>query len=149
MVYARFLADWNSVLAASRKQNQSPWLYLDAANTLFQSAKKRAYTISKDTLGPLALLFMRYRVSVCIPLCLAQCFPVLLILLGLEELPKWKLLAEVLEEIETEIAYGPVVDLSKLFDDPSDGSITLLRSIDCEQRRVGSLQQRQNVLSAA
>lgn len=34
----------------------------------------------------------------------------------LEELPKWKLLADVLEEIETEIAYGPVVDLSEFLD---------------------------------
>lgn len=31
----------------------------------------------------------------------------------LEELPKWKLLGDVLEEIETEIAYGPEIDLSR------------------------------------
>lgn len=82
----------DTVLAASQpppgsnKQNQSPWLFLDAAHTLFDSAKRRVYTgkitdpTSNDQTG---------------------LNPVL------EELPKWNLLAEILEEIERDVYFNP------------------------------------------
>lgn len=86
----------DAVLAAhspppgSTRQNQSPWLFLDAANTIFQTAKARVYTGNvrdkeelpaghlPDTLHPV-----------------------------LEEQPKWSVLAEVLEEIEREKYFNP------------------------------------------
>ncbi|KAF2722216.1 DNA repair protein [Polychaeton citri CBS 116435] len=81
----------DTVLAASSpppgstRQNQSPWLFLDAAHTLFESARKRVYTgkiagsgRNEDALRPV-----------------------------LEELPKWSLLAEILEEIERDVYFNP------------------------------------------
>lgn len=94
----------DTVLAASQpppgsnRQNQSPWLFLDAAHTLFDSAKRRVYTgkigdaISNDESG---------------------LNPVL------EELPKWKLLAEILEEIEKDSYFNPQ-------NDESSGSILIM-----------------------
>ncbi|KAF3350239.1 hypothetical protein VdG2_02054 [Verticillium dahliae VDG2] len=69
----------------STRQNQSPWLFLDAAQTIFETARKRVYAASPraanaagagadiDALRPV-----------------------------LEELPKWAQLAEVLDEIDQE-----------------------------------------------
>lgn len=37
----------NSTSRGTAKQNQSPWLFLDAANVLFQAAKKRLYVIKE------------------------------------------------------------------------------------------------------
>ena len=82
----------DTVLAASQpppgstRQSQSPWLFLDAAHTLFDTAKRRVYTgkltdpnsADKDGLNPV-----------------------------LEEMPKWNLLAEVLEEIERDVYFNP------------------------------------------
>ncbi|CAK3981501.1 DNA repair [Lecanosticta acicola] len=83
----------DTVLAASQpppgsnRNNQSPWLFLDAAQTLFQSAKRRVYTgkiapenASTEADGLNAVL---------------------------EELPKWSLLAEILEEIERDVYFNP------------------------------------------
>ncbi|KAI1436428.1 DNA repair endonuclease XPF [Xylaria sp. CBS 124048] len=73
----------------STRQNQSPWLFLDAANTIFATAKQRVYTSSKastnaqssvDSLGPV-----------------------------LEEQPKWALLAEILEEIDRDLYLEPSI----------------------------------------
>jgi DNA excision repair protein ERCC-4 len=101
---------------------------MDAANTLFQSAKKRAYTItpkeksktsntapgSEENEEDWEALREAERDSNGYPITHKKqskwpegVQPVL------EELPKWGLLAEVLEEIETIIAYGPEIDLSK------------------------------------
>ncbi|KAI5452177.1 DNA repair protein RAD16 [Naganishia albida] len=115
----------NSTTQGAAKQNQSPWLYLDAANTLFQSAKKRAYiTISKDKPWPTSAptddneedwAALRDAESD------HNGYPIIQkkkqkwpagVQPVLEELPKWKLLGDVLEEIETEIAYGPEIDLT-------------------------------------
>ncbi|KAK4508724.1 hypothetical protein PRZ48_002463 [Zasmidium cellare] len=95
----------DTVLAASQpppgsnRQNQSPWLFLDAAHTLFDSAKRRVYTgkitdasaADQTGLNPV-----------------------------LEELPKWKLLAEILEEIERDVYFNPRLD------DESSGSILVM-----------------------
>lgn len=127
----------NSTTRGTAKQNQSPWLFLDAANVLFSTAKKRAY-ITKPKAAPAprsrsvtpaeaeeeadwdALREVEAGPSVTTNNGKGNASgnarqhnfnankgkwpegvePVL------EELPKWGLLAQVLEEIETEIAYG-------------------------------------------
>lgn len=94
----------DTVLAASSpapgssRQNQSPWLFLDAAHTLFDTAKRRVYSgkltdsnASKDGLNPV-----------------------------LEELPKWNLLAEILEEIERDFYFNPSPQ------DESNGGILIM-----------------------
>ena len=95
----------DTVLAASSpppgstRTSQSPWLFLDAANTLFATAKARVYTgkipdnlsSDQDGLNPV-----------------------------LEELPKWKLLAEILEEIERDVYWNPSPG------DESSGSILIM-----------------------
>lgn len=75
------------------RHSQPPWLFLDAAQTIFSVAKARVFTgtaskatISNNPIGS-------------IPLSLT---PVL------EEQPKWSLLADVLEEIERDIHFNPV-----------------------------------------
>lgn len=89
----------DTVLAASspppgsNRHNQSPWLFLDSAHTMFDTAKRRVYT-GKITEGQNGKL----------PDSLQ---PVL------EELPKWSLLAEILEEIEGDMYLNP---------QPQDGS---------------------------
>ncbi|OIW30996.1 DNA repair protein [Coniochaeta ligniaria NRRL 30616] len=70
----------------STRQSQSPWLFLDAAQTIFDTAKQRVYTGKQkagaeaniDTLKPV-----------------------------LEEQPKWEVLAEVLEEIDRDLYFEP------------------------------------------
>ena len=97
----------DTVLASSQpppgstRQNQSPWLFLDAAHTLFDTAKRRVYTgkitdgsngtSDEDGLNPV-----------------------------LEEMPKWNLLAEILEEIERDIYFNPQPP------DESSGSILIM-----------------------
>ncbi|EMC94889.1 hypothetical protein BAUCODRAFT_73572 [Baudoinia panamericana UAMH 10762] len=96
----------DTVLAASSpppgstRQSQSPWLFLDAAHTLFDTAKRRVYTgriaegtatTEHDGLNPV-----------------------------LEELPKWNLLAEILEEIERDVYFNPQPH------DESNGSILIM-----------------------
>jgi DNA excision repair protein ERCC-4 len=89
----------DTVLASSQPrpgsthQNQSPWLFLDAADTIFETAKRRVYAgklleaapqnnnQGADTIRPV-----------------------------LEELPKWAVLAEILEEIERDAYFNPVHD---------------------------------------
>ncbi|KAE8150031.1 DNA repair protein [Aspergillus avenaceus] len=76
----------------STKHNYSPWLFLDAAHVLFQTAKSRVYQgrISNDVARSSLTSF---------PTTLQ---PVL------EEQPKWEVLAEVLEEIENDAYLNPV-----------------------------------------
>lgn len=94
----------DTVLAASSpppgstRQSQSPWLFLDAAHTIFDTAKRRVYTgkiadgaSSADSLHPV-----------------------------LEEMPKWALLAEILEEIERDMYFNPQPQ------DESNGSILIM-----------------------
>ena len=99
----------------STRQNQSPWLFLDAANTIFETAKRRVYTgraEDADASGTSAALSESLR-------------PVL------EEQPKWALLAEVLEEIEQDIYFNPTVR------DDSNGTILVMCSdqATCRQLR--------------
>ncbi|KAK0387945.1 hypothetical protein NLU13_4189 [Sarocladium strictum] len=77
----------HSPAPGSTRQTQSPWLFLDAAQTIFDTARRRVYSASAkaaakddniDSLRPV-----------------------------LEELPKWALLAEVLEEIDRDLYFEP------------------------------------------
>src|SRR5690349_12581456 len=73
----------HSAPAGSTRQTFSPWLFLDAAHILFQTAKSRVYRgkiNNREIPSP----------SVALPAALE---PVL------EEQPKWDVLADVLEEI--------------------------------------------------
>jgi DNA excision repair protein ERCC-4 len=84
----------DTVLAAhspppgSTRQNQSPWLFLDAAHTIFDTAKRRVYTGKVVKAGAADIESLR---------------PVL------EEQPKWAILTEVLEEIDRDLYFNPVV----------------------------------------
>ncbi|PYH71091.1 ssDNA endodeoxyribonuclease RAD1 [Aspergillus vadensis CBS 113365] len=76
----------------STKHSYSPWLFLDAADVLFQTARSRVYQgrISNDVVRSS---------STSLPTTLQ---PVL------EEQPKWEVVAEVLQEIETDAYLNPV-----------------------------------------
>lgn len=81
----------NAPPPGTTRQTQSPWLFLDAAHTIFSLAKRRVYTgdvgRGKDRDGgeiPAGL----------IP--------------RLEEQPKWAVLAEVLQEIEHDLHVNPI-----------------------------------------
>lgn len=100
----------DTVLAASQpppgstRQNQSPWLFLDAADVIFTTAKRRVYTgkvtnaqlANSDTVTDDALQ------------------PVL------EELPKWAQLADILQEIEQDAYFNPSPQ------DSSNGTILIM-----------------------
>ena len=94
----------------STRQNQSPWLFLDAAHTVFDTAKRRVYTgkVVKD--GPEDIESLR---------------PVL------EEQPKWAVLADILEEIDRDLYFNPVVR------DDSNGTILIMctDTAQCRQLR--------------
>ncbi|QSZ34850.1 hypothetical protein DSL72_007709 [Monilinia vaccinii-corymbosi] len=94
--------------AGSISQTQSPWLFLDAAHTIFDTAKRRVYTGKAgrtediDSLKPV-----------------------------LEEQPKWAVLAEVLDEIDRDLYFNPVPL------DDSNGTILIMctDSAQCWQLR--------------
>jgi DNA excision repair protein ERCC-4 len=100
----------DTVLAASQpppgstKQNQSPWLFLDAADTIFTTAKRRVYT------GKVSNADLANSTNV-VPDSLD---PVL------EEFPKWTQLAEILQEIEQDAYFNPTPQ------DTSNGSILVM-----------------------
>lgn len=96
----------------STRHNQSPWLFLDAAQTIFDTARRRVYSATAkqaprdenlDSLSPV-----------------------------LEELPKWRLFSEVLEEIDRDLYFEPPSR------DDSNGTILIMCSNTdtCRQLRV-------------
>ena len=99
----------------SNRQNQSPWLFLDAANTIFETSKRRVYT-GKPVDGEVP------EASGALPDSLR---PVL------EEQPKWALLADILEEIERDSYFNPGIR------DDSNGTILIMCSDQgtCRQLR--------------
>lgn len=117
----------DTVLAAhqpppgSSRQNQSPWLYLDAANTIFETAKRRVYT-GKPASGP--------STEGEIPNTL---HPVL------EEQPKWALLTEILEEIENDAYFNPTVK------DDSNGTILIMCADQAACRQIREYLQTKSV----
>jgi DNA excision repair protein ERCC-4 len=96
--------------SGSTRQNQSPWLFLDAAHTIFDTAKRRVYT-GKPTQGDADNI--------------DSLRPVL------EEQPKWAILAEVLDEIDRDQYFNPVVH------DDSNGTILVMctDTAQCRQLR--------------
>ena len=84
----------HSAPPGSTKHTYSPWLFLDAAHVLFETAKSRVYR-GKITGSDAA------DSSISFPSTLQ---PVL------EEQPKWQALADVLQEIEQDIYLNPVRD---------------------------------------
>ncbi|KAI9730143.1 MAG: hypothetical protein M1818_008237 [Claussenomyces sp. TS43310] len=88
--------------ASKKQKEQSPWLFLDAAHTIFDTAKRRVYTGKTDNkvIGPGESVESLHPV--------------------LEEQPKWALLAEVLEEIDRDLYFNPT------FRDDSNGTILIM-----------------------
>ncbi|KAK4162052.1 hypothetical protein QBC43DRAFT_322799 [Cladorrhinum sp. PSN259] len=83
----------------STRQTQSPWLFLDAAQTIFDTAKRRVYSSNK-TAGP------DDNIDALRPV--------------LEEQPKWSVLAEVMEEIHRDLYFEPPAR------DDSNGTILIM-----------------------
>ncbi|KAL2198705.1 hypothetical protein P885DRAFT_33175 [Corynascus similis CBS 632.67] len=92
----------HSPAPGSTRQTQSPWLFLDAAQTIFETARRRVYASSQRA-GPDTTNIDTLR-------------PVL------EEQPKWAVLAEVLEEIDRDLYFEPAVR------DDSNGTILIMCS---------------------
>ncbi|KAI0147502.1 DNA repair endonuclease XPF [Xylariaceae sp. FL1272] len=84
------------------RQNQSPWLFLDAAHTIFSTAKQRVYVASKANINAQSSI--------------DSLRPVL------EEQPKWALLAEILQEIDRDLYFEPPTR------DDSNGTILIMCS---------------------
>ncbi|KAK3311360.1 uncharacterized protein B0T15DRAFT_521181 [Chaetomium strumarium] len=95
----------------STRQTQPPWLFLDAAQTIFETARRRVYSSSQRA-GPDTTNIDALR-------------PVL------EEQPKWAVLAEVLQEIDRDLYFEPALR------DDSNGTILIMCSdaTTCRQLR--------------
>lgn len=95
----------------STRQTQSPWLFLDAAQAIFDTARRRVYSASPKSIS------QNENIDALRPV--------------LEELPKWKILAEVLEEIDRDLYFSPPSR------DDSNGTILIMCSnVDtCRQLR--------------
>ncbi|KAK7740706.1 DNA repair protein RAD16 [Cytospora paraplurivora] len=112
----QFLQNLDTIHAAhspapgSTRQNQSPWLFLDAAQTIFETGRKRVYSgVNKpgadsniDSVRPV-----------------------------LEEQPKWAVLADVLQEIDRDLYFEPPTR------DDSNGTVLIMCSdtATCRQLR--------------
>ncbi|MCJ1251197.1 hypothetical protein MMC30_008428 [Trapelia coarctata] len=109
------------------RQNQSPWLFLDAANTIFETSKRRVYTgqaNDADAPGTTETLSTSLR-------------PVL------EEQPKWTLLADVLQEVERDIYFNPTLR------DSSNGTILIMCSDQGTCRQIREYLQTMDVRQSA
>lgn len=95
--------------SGSTRQNQSPWLFLDAAHTIFDTAKRRVYTGTAAPGEADDLESLR---------------PVL------EEQPKWAVLSEVMEEIDRDLYFNPVLR------DDSNGTILIMCSDTAQCRQL-------------
>ncbi|KAK4155130.1 hypothetical protein C8A00DRAFT_42185 [Chaetomidium leptoderma] len=92
----------HSPAPGSTRQTQSPWLFLDAAQTIFNTAKRRVYSSNqRPNLDSTNIDALR---------------PVL------EEQPKWAVLADVLEEIDRDLYFEPAAR------DDSNGTILIMCS---------------------
>ncbi|KAJ9612624.1 DNA repair protein RAD16 [Cladophialophora chaetospira] len=74
----------------SRQQDQSPWLYMDAAGVIFNTARDRVYSGKVEENGALPTSKLPDSLT-----------PVL------EEQPKWRVLVDTLQEIETDAYLNP------------------------------------------
>ncbi|KAF7529189.1 hypothetical protein G7054_g9934 [Neopestalotiopsis clavispora] len=94
----------------STRQSQSPWMFLDAAHTIFSGAKQRVYSSNAKATEQTPIDSLQ---------------PVL------EEQPKWAVLAEILEEIDRDLYFEPALR------DDSNGTILIMCSdtSTCRQLR--------------
>ncbi|KAI0125230.1 MUS38-like protein [Xylariales sp. AK1849] len=94
----------------STRQSQSPWMFLDAAHTIFSTAKQRVYASNMKATEKTNIDSLK---------------PVL------EEQPKWAILAEILEEIDRDLYFDPPMR------DDSNGTILIMCSdtATCRQLR--------------
>ncbi|RDW80050.1 MUS-38 protein [Coleophoma cylindrospora] len=95
----------------STRQNQSPWLFLDAAHTIFDTAKRRVYRGKLGSKPGTEGADESLR-------------PVL------EEQPKWAILAQVLEEIDRDLYFNPVLR------DDSNGTILIMCTDTAQCRQL-------------
>ena len=108
----------------STRQNVSPWLFLDAAHTIFDTAKRRVYTGKLDGKGTAdGNLAGSLR-------------PVL------EEQPKWGQLAETLEEIDRDLYFNPQIR------DDSNGTILIMCADTATSRQLKEYLQSMHVQTA-
>ncbi|KAF3768531.1 DNA repair protein [Cryphonectria parasitica EP155] len=91
----------HSPAPGSTRQTQSPWLFLDAAQTIFETAKRRVYRGTNKAGADSDIDSLR---------------PVL------EEQPKWAVLADVLKEIDRDLYFEPPAR------DDSNGTILIMCS---------------------
>ena len=99
----------------STRQNQSPWLFLDAANTIFTCAKARVYSGKVEDRGDLPTSNLPDSLT-----------PVL------EEQPKWAVLSELLQELEMLSYQNPEIQ--------DDSSNTVLIMVE-DQRTCRQLKE--------
>ncbi|SPO00013.1 probable MUS-38 protein, involved in nucleotide excision repair [Cephalotrichum gorgonifer] len=90
----------------STRQNESPWLFLDAAQTIFETARTRVYAAAGRATAAAAAA--DGNIDILRPV--------------LEELPKWAVLADVLEEIDRDLYFEPPTR------DESSGTILIMCS---------------------
>lgn len=116
MKYLDTIVAAHSPPPGSTRHNYSPWLFLDAAHVLFQTAKSRVYAgkLSSSELASSSISFS------------AALQPVL------EEQPKWSVLADVLDEIERDAYLNPTAR------DDSNGTILIMCS---DQRTCSQLRE--------
>jgi DNA excision repair protein ERCC-4 len=112
-----FLQNLDTIHAAhspppgSTRQSQSPWLFLDAAQTIFETARRRVYAASRKAAA------QEESVDALRPV--------------LEELPKWALLADILAEIDRDLYFEPPIQ------DDSSGTVLIMCGdvLTCRQLR--------------
>ncbi|KAL7621303.1 DNA repair protein RAD16 [Parahypoxylon ruwenzoriense] len=102
----------------STKQSQSPWLFLDAAHTIFDTAKRRVYASNAKANAKSSIDSLR---------------PVL------EEQSKWAVLAEILEEIDRDLYFEPPMR------DDSNGTILIMCSDTATTRQLRDYLQTMHV----
>ncbi|KAI1779373.1 DNA repair protein [Hypoxylon cercidicola] len=102
----------------STRQSQSPWLFLDAAHTIFDTAKRRVYNANTTANAKSSIDSLR---------------PVL------EEQPKWELLGEILEEIDRDLYFNPPMR------DDSNGTILIMCSDEATTRQLRDYLQTMHV----
>jgi DNA excision repair protein ERCC-4 len=102
----------------STRHTQSPWLFLDAAQTIFSTAKRRVYAGDTSKTRPDNVEALR---------------PVL------EEQPKWAILAEVLEEIDRDLYFNPIAR------GDSNGTILIMCSDTAQCRQLREYLQTMHV----
>ncbi|BFZ58540.1 DNA repair protein RAD16 [Savitreella phatthalungensis] len=83
----------NSADSRVARQNQAPWLFLDAADTIFALARDRVYSTKSGNKPAIGVLPSIQDLD-----------------LQLEEQPKWEQLAEILQEINAETFLNPPTD---------------------------------------